>query len=184
MRFISKVLMCFPLIAYGLPELKTKQAIQNIRYISQDGLVTYYQKSSGHLQFATNYNFQTVMKSEKNTEYKLVVSEAVGKVAIEVDKTFFQTNNLKKDNDIFLAVYKSSEKPKKVGAGTAPRFHLSTGWLSYFKSTEKSSRYSRISTTITLNNMDLTVILVMIADIVLFYMTPCFKQTHSGDTHG
>lgn len=138
MRFISKVFICFPLIAFGLPELKTKQAIQNIRYISQDGLVTYYQKSSGHLQFATNYNFQTVMKLEKNTEYKLVVSEAVGKVAIEVDKTFFQTNNLKKDNDIFLAVYKSSEKPKKVGAGTAPRFHLSTGWLSYFKSTEKS----------------------------------------------
>ena len=38
-----------------LPELLAKQAVSNIRYLSQDGKFTYYQKRSGSLLFSSNY---------------------------------------------------------------------------------------------------------------------------------
>ena len=70
MRFINKVLIWFllPTSSFGLSELKTKQDITKIRYLSNNGTVTYYQKTSGELQMSTNYNFKNVFKGSKNTE--------------------------------------------------------------------------------------------------------------------
>ncbi|MEE2670869.1 MAG: hypothetical protein VYA54_04130 [Bdellovibrionota bacterium] len=139
MRFISKIVSLFLVVnVWALPELKTKQSVKNIRYISQDGKVTYYQKNSGQLQYSTNYDFISVMEKPKNTIYELTVSEGLKKVAIEVIDNPFAKGQWKSDNEIYLVDYISKQKPKLIGRGTSPKLHEKYNVLSYF-STEKNS---------------------------------------------
>ncbi len=139
MRFISKIVSLFLVVnVWALPELKTKQSVKNIRYISQDGKVTYYQKNSGQLQYSTNYDFISVMEKPKNTIYELTVSEGLKKVAIEVIDNPFAKGQWKSDNEIYLVDYISKQTPKLIGQGTSPKLHEKYNVLSYF-STEKNS---------------------------------------------
>lgn len=139
MRSISKFFPFFLVInAWALPELKTKQSVKNIRYISENGKVTYYQKNSGQLQYSTNYDFVSVMDQPKNTIYELYVSEGLKKVAIEVIKNPFAMGQWKSDNEIYLVDYISKQKPKLIGRGTSAKLHEKYNVLSYF-SIEKNA---------------------------------------------
>lgn len=116
-----------------LPELKTKQSIKNIRYISNDGKVTYYQKSSGQLQFSTNFDFVNVMEAPKNSDYQLTVSEKHNRVGIELIKNPYRNYRWQKDNELFVVGFKDKSKPQKIGEGTSLQFHQDPGVISYFK---------------------------------------------------
>ena len=144
MRFINKLLLllCFiprpisaqeTLIQKRLPILKTKQSIKNIRYISKDGKVTYYQKNSGQLQYSTNFDFVNVMNAPKNSNYVLTVSEEHNKIGIEIVENPFKDYRWQKDHDLYLGGYKQKTEPKKIGEGTALRFHKDPGVITYYK---------------------------------------------------
>ena len=48
-----------------LPVLKTKQSLNNIRFISSDGKLTYFQRRSGDLQLSKNYLNYEIYESLK-----------------------------------------------------------------------------------------------------------------------
>jgi hypothetical protein len=75
MQYIKYLLTLFSIsIQAEVAQLQTKQDISKIRYISSDGKFTYYQKNSGELQLSTNYNFTTLLKKPKLTQYNLFTS--------------------------------------------------------------------------------------------------------------
>ena len=55
-----------------LPILMTKQDLNDIRYISNDGKFTYYQQPFGNLIFSTNYGVKEVIKLKPRTQFKLI----------------------------------------------------------------------------------------------------------------
>ena len=131
MRYISLFLL-FSIHAYALPELKTKQAIENLKYISPDGKITYYQNNSGELQLSFNYSFTNLMKSENRSNYILDVSSSQKLVSIELDSAPHSLNILEKKNQIFVAKYGDKTNPKKVAEGINSKLQLEDQWLSFY----------------------------------------------------
>ena len=122
----------------ALKELKLKQDATKIKHISNDGKITYYQKSSGNLHYSTNYNFKTILKNPKNTYYQVFASSSEKKVAILADKNFFQNPNFQKDKIIYLGDYGKESKLNEIGKGTKPQLHLEDSILTFFNFMEKS----------------------------------------------
>lgn len=114
-----------------LPELLTKQAVNNIRFLSQDGRYTYYQKRSGSLLFSTNYKVQEMIKGEIGTEYTLFATPARKKIAIIQNLNFHNFYSLRAKLNIFLANYGESSA-REVGTGISPTLLLGDEWLSYY----------------------------------------------------
>ena len=71
-----------------LPELLAKQSINNIRLISQDGKLTYYQKKSGSLFLSTNYKVSELIKGPADSHYTLVVGDFQRKIAIAQNENY------------------------------------------------------------------------------------------------
>lgn len=134
MLFIKLLVFLVPLIANGkLPELQTKQAIHKIRYISENGKVTYYQKDSGEFQMSTNYNFANLLKLKSNTQYTVTASEQQERIAVMANDSFHSKLNLKKDNRIYVGKIGSSTEPTFLGDGVNPKLHLKDTWISYYQ---------------------------------------------------
>ena len=139
MRFINKVLIWFllPTSSFGLSELKTKQDITKIRYLSNNGTVTYYQKTSGELQMSTNYNFKNVFKGSKNTEYKVIGSKKEHRILFSVDEQFFPMQNALKDNPIYVVDLKAKNEAKLIGLGSNPSLHFNDQFASFYNHKNK-----------------------------------------------
>ncbi len=114
-----------------LPELMAKQAINNIRFLSQDGKYTYYQKRSGSLLFSTNYKVQEMLKGEMGTEYNLVASPARKKILIVQNPTFHNFYSLRAKQKIYIVNY-GEATPREVGYGINPVLLLNDEWLSLY----------------------------------------------------
>ena len=85
-----------------LPELLTKQAVSNIRFLSQDGKFTYYQKRSGSLLFSTNYKVQEVIKGEIGAEYTLFTTPNRFKIAVAQNNNYQNFISLRAKQNIYL----------------------------------------------------------------------------------
>ena len=114
-----------------LPELLTKQAINNIRFLSKDGKFTYYQKRSGSLLFSTNYKVQEMLKADIGTTYTLFSSPTRKKMIVLQNKHFHNFYSLRAKENIFLVNYGESVV-KDVGMGINPNLLLNDSWLSYY----------------------------------------------------
>lgn len=114
-----------------LPELLTKQAVPNIRFLSRDGKFTYYQKRSGSLLFSTNYKVQEMMKGPIATEYSLFASSARKKIVILQNPNFHTFYSLRAKLNIFLVNY-GETTATEVGQGISPTLLLNDSWLSYY----------------------------------------------------
>jgi hypothetical protein len=114
-----------------LPELMAKQAINNIRFLSQDGKYTYYQKRSGSLLFSTNYKVQEMLKSDIGTEYNLITSPAKRKILILQNPNFHDFYSLKAKHNIYIVNF-GEATPREVGYGVNPQLLLNDDWLSYY----------------------------------------------------
>lgn len=132
MRFISFLFVFIATQVFALDELKTKQSLSKIRYISNDGKVTYYQKYSGELQMSTNYNFANLIKKNKNTQFLVNATDTEKRIVIEVDNNHFSVLDLRKNNEIYAGLFGRKDSPVKIGAGINPALHLDDTWLSYF----------------------------------------------------
>lgn len=114
-----------------LPELLTKQAVNNIRFLTKDGKFTYYQKRSGSLLFSTNYKVQEMMKSNIGTEYTLFATSARKKIVILQNPDFNNFYSLRAKLNIFLVDY-GDITPREIGTGISPNLLLEDSWLSYY----------------------------------------------------
>ena len=90
MRFIDGmitfILLMIPTLSLAkskLPILMTKQAIDNIRYLSDDGKTTYFQNESGELWHSKNFRNKRLLKLKKRTQFLVYTSNTKRRVAVE-----------------------------------------------------------------------------------------------------
>jgi hypothetical protein len=143
--FVSFILILISWVSFAaekskLPILKTKQSLNNIRFISNDGKYTYYQKSSGELLLSKNYKNYTVLKNDTNTEYFIYSSDSKKKLIIEVDSFFHTINSYNKLNKLYLVDY-GKETTEEIGLGLAPKLHLNDQYYSSFNPKLKTLSY-------------------------------------------
>jgi hypothetical protein len=139
-----------------LPEFLTKQAVSNIRFLSQDGKFTYYQKRSGSLLFSSNYNVIEMVKGELGAQYTVIASPSKQKVVVTQSESYHNFYSLRAKEKIFLTNFGDTVL-KEVGMGSAPKLHLKDTWLSYYDYYSKILSFehttnSAIKFTIKLNN--------------------------------
>lgn len=127
-----------------LPLLKTKQSLDNIRFISSDGKFTYYQRRSGDLQVSTNYSNEVVLEGAKFAEYSISSSEAKLKLVVERDNDFHTNLSHLKLNDIYTVEFGGS-KANLIAKGRSPKLHQKDQFLSYYIPEEKSLMLRNLS---------------------------------------
>lgn len=154
MFFLSCSIMASAKIV--LPELLTKQSVNNIRFLTRDGKFTYYQKRSGSLLYSTNYKVQEIMKGEIGTEYTLFASSARKKIVILKNPSFNNFYSLRAKLNLFIMNY-GETTPKEIGFGISPTLLLDDAWLSYYDPYAKilsfeSTANSALKFSIKLNN--------------------------------
>lgn len=119
-----------------LPELKAKQALDNIRFISHDGKYTYYQRRSGDLQLSTNYSNEQVLEGEKLSEFLVYSSPARKKLLVVKDGSFHSDMSPHKKLEIYLVPY-GGAKSSLLGSGRYPKLHQGDAFASYYLPREK-----------------------------------------------
>ncbi len=124
-------------VAAQLPRFETKQALENIRFISRDGLQTYAQKRSGGLTLIANFRASELVAGEPGTNYLVTSSPARGKVVIEVERAWHQELDPTKLHDLLVAPL-GATKTTPVGRGRDPRLQLGDEWLTWYDPKEKA----------------------------------------------
>ncbi|MBC7713366.1 MAG: hypothetical protein H7177_08505, partial [Rhizobacter sp.] len=129
-----------------LPELLAKQAVSNIRYLSQDGKFTYYQKRSGSLLFSSNYKVFEMIKGEIGTQYTVIGTPARKKIIVMQNEAFHTFYSLRAKEKIFLVDFGDTTL-KEMGKGSSAKLHLNDSWLSYYDYYEKTLYFENTSNT-------------------------------------
>jgi hypothetical protein len=146
MRFISVILLfILPVISYSkskLPTLKTKQSILNIRYVSRDGKVTYFQNSSGTLTMSAYFKNHKILQLAKGTQYLVYNSTDRKTTFIEADETFHNALNFNKNRKLYMSKF-GSPIAKYIDEGLFLGLHLKDTWYSYFKPLDKEIIFKR-----------------------------------------
>ena len=130
----------------GLPELLTKSEIRNLRYLSKDGSITYYQRRSGNLLLSTNYKVSEVISSKMGSQYQIQSTSAEKNLIISVDEsfhTFFSVRHLKK---LFVVPY-GTKNATEIGWGLSPRLHLNDSWVSFYNPYQSTLIFKNLKTT-------------------------------------
>lgn len=113
--------------------LKTKQAVENIRFISRDSRFTYFQKNSGELSLSANFSTRPVFKDSSNTQYLVSGSNARQKLIVTKDQNFYSFFSPQKMLDIYVISF-GGRDATFVGKGRYPKLHLNDTWISYYSS--------------------------------------------------
>lgn len=126
-------------------ELETKQSIDNLKYISSDGKVTYYQTDSGELNLTKNYDNYSLKKSKKNTKYNVYASNKKRKVLISVDESYYSHAQVNKILPIYVSNY-GSKKIQLLSSGLLPKLHLNDEYASFYNHKSKILHFLNIDT--------------------------------------
>lgn len=114
-----------------LPELLAKQAVTNIRYLSQDGKFTYYQKRSGSLLFSSNYKVKEMIKGALGTQYTVIGTPARKKIIVMQNENYHSFYSLRVKEKIFITDFGDTTL-RPVGSGSSAKLHLDDTWVSYY----------------------------------------------------
>lgn len=131
MLFISSLLFILVSSFANIPELETKQAADNLKYISKDGKVTYYQTKSGDLSYSSNYTSYKIIENIPNTYYNLYFSPHKKKILFTVDTKYYSEMQSLKNLDIYISNF-GGTSTQKIAIGKAPTLHLNDDYFSYF----------------------------------------------------
>lgn len=150
MVFINKILLLlFFSTTVGadslLPELFTKQPIINVRFLSQDGLLTYFQNGSGQLLLSTNYQATEILKGRPGSNFLMISSSARRYLLFTIDEHFHDFYSIREP----LSVYKlrfGKSIPEKIGHGQSPRLHLNDTWATFYHFQEKELHFQNLMT--------------------------------------
>lgn len=127
-----------------LPQLATKQSIENIRFLSHDGKYTLYQQNSGSLFLSTNYKVYEIIKGQQFSNYSVISSSARDSLLIEQDLSYQKNYSFYKDNKIFI-LKRGEDKVREFGEGRWARLHLDDKWISYLKPYERTLVFKQIN---------------------------------------
>jgi hypothetical protein len=114
-----------------LPEMATKQAINNLRFISKDGKFTYYQRRSGSLLLSTNYKIQEILKGAQGSQYLVSATHNRKKIIITQDENFHNFYAIRKPLAIFVSDF-GSLSPRFIAKGINPKLHMKDSWISWY----------------------------------------------------
>jgi hypothetical protein len=132
---ISIFFLCFNSVVVAneivLPEISTKQSINNLRYISANGKFTYYQRRSGSLLLSTNYDVEEVLSSEVGTQYTVTSSVYRKYNLIEQSLNFHTNLSIRKSSKIYYTDF-GKRNVKFIGNGIDAKLHYKDKWISYF----------------------------------------------------
>ncbi len=120
-----------------LPELLAKQATNNIRFITNDGKITYYQKRSGQLLLSQNYKVSEVLKGTPANHYTLLATKNRNKIIIQENVNYHTYYSLRGAEKIYVVNFGQSSA-RYVGMGNGPRLHLNDEWMSYYSHQNKT----------------------------------------------
>ncbi len=138
-------LISFSKAEITLPEMATKQATNNLRFISKDGRFSYYQRRSGSLLLSTNYNVEEVLKGKEGSQYNIISSSTKKFQIIEQNENFHTYLSVRKLNKIYLTSY-GEKKTNFLGEGIDARLHLNDSWVSYFNPYKMTIYFTSLKT--------------------------------------
>lgn len=141
---LAFIFISLPVFATKLPELMTKQSLDNIKFISLDGKYTYYQRESGSLNLSTNFSSSEVLSFENGTEYILSSTPARKRIAVEVIKDFHKIFSFFKNNELYYISF-GDAKAQKIADGVSLKLHLDDNWASFYRPRERNVVFKNIS---------------------------------------
>ncbi len=130
-----------------LPTLSTKQAISNLRFVSQDGKFTYYQRRSGTLLLSSNYKVVEILQGNPGTNYILSATTARKKILIVQNAHFHDYLSVRQGDKIYTVNY-GEETPQFIAEGVDPKLHLNDEWISYFSAKSRELNLQNISNSV------------------------------------
>lgn len=137
MAYISLLTLLLSISTWAtLPKMLTKIPLDTIRFISSDGKVTLYQKNSGELARATNFNSEDILKLADYTHYIVNTIKGSSYLGIEADPTFFSNDDALKNHELYL-LKRSETKAVKVAEGKDLKLHLGGVFFSYYQPRSK-----------------------------------------------
>ena len=141
MRFISLFLTLVSFSSFAapeqsLPELMTKQSLNNIRYLSKNGKITYYQNNSGDLKYSSNYQVKLIKNSSAQTQYLLTASSDEKWIGIEQISAPHRPLPGVRMNRLSIGKF-SDEKTTEIGLGNRIQFQLGNRFFTYFNPSER-----------------------------------------------
>lgn len=126
-----------------LPELLTKQSLDNIRYISDDGKTTYFQKRSGSLHLTYLFNTYDLLSLPANTQYTLKVTSHKKKVLVSAYKNYLTNHAFNAEADVYVGEF-NSKNLSLIGKGTKATLHLLDNWVSFYHPKSKEIELKEI----------------------------------------
>lgn len=127
-----------------LPVLRTKQALNNLRFVSQDGKFTYYQRRSGALLLSANYQVSEVLAGTIGTQYTLSATPLRKRILISQNLNYHDYLSVRHSQKIYVVSY-GSDAPQFVGEGLYPTLHLEDEWVSYFDAKTRKLHFRHLS---------------------------------------
>lgn len=149
MEFTKRLLIGFILVsssAFGkmdLPRFAAKFAVENIRFMTQDGRFSYTQKRSGALTLSTSFRSTDVIEGAPGTNYHVTATSARKKILVEVERDWHRNMDLTKLHDIQVGTFNGTQF-NSIGQGRAARLHLDDEWASWFDPKEKAIHVQRL----------------------------------------
>ena len=163
MFFFRLVLFLVPLVSFTqefleskMQKFSTKQDVNNLRFLSQDGRYTYYQRRSGTLVFATNFDVHDVIKSPIGTQYDIVSTRARKFLAVAVNEHYFTFFDTLSSSKIYVIEY-GTNKARLLGNGHYPQLHLSDTWVSFYEKNERKLHFVNATNELLKFNIDLPI---------------------------
>ena len=115
-----------------LPALATKQATNNLRFISSDGNFTYYQNRDGSLLLSTNYKVEEIIKGEPGTQYEVIGTRSRKKLIVTQQASFHKFLGVRQLKAIFKLDF-GGKDTQKIAMGKNPQLHLDDNWVSFYQ---------------------------------------------------
>lgn len=129
----------------NLPELLTKQTASNIRFFSDDGTVTYFQRNSGTLHLTHHYQTWDLLKLAPLSQYYVTASPLKKKVLVEVNENYLSAHQFLKDRIIFEGDF-LGKTLSKIAMGIDARLQLNDTWMSYFDAKKREINLLKLGT--------------------------------------
>jgi hypothetical protein len=140
--FVILILLCSVKESFSLKssmkKLVTKQKTKRIRYVSQDGKITYFQNRYGHLYVSKNFNTFKIINGVPGENYSIIKSKNESKIIILKEIIDKKGKYYLKGKKIYVSSMGSKEV-LYLRDGLNPDLHLNGNFLSYF-----SSKFKRI----------------------------------------
>jgi hypothetical protein len=127
-----------------LPELMTKQALQNIRLITKDGKFTYYQRGSKSLLLSSNYSVKEILTSDQGSHFDVISTLSRKRILVILDKNFHKKHSITQPREIYWAPF-GGEKMTKLGMGNAANLHLNDEWASVYSIIDRTIKFINLS---------------------------------------